>query len=151
VQQPPPTIPARRTTRSRRGSQLATAGSQQPYSQSPHLSTQAATASPRPSTDPVSFPPDQSQRLGASIASQILNTQVAGNITPSQSEPSVLPVPSSAAAFPEAVADNLSRDTSSADYVRPHSGKLELLDLDKENENKTYNKEPLTCLYYSIE
>jgi hypothetical protein len=146
----PPTMPARRTTRSRRGSQLATAGSQQPYSQSPHLSAQAATASPRPSMDPVSFPPNRSQRLGASIASQILNAQVAGNVTPSQSKPSVLPAPSPAAAFPEAVADNLSRDTSSADHVRPHSGKLELLDLDEWNENETYDEEPPTCLHYSI-
>jgi hypothetical protein len=144
-------MPARRTTRSRRESQLATAESQQPYGQSPHLSTQAATASPRPSTDPVSFPPDRSQRLGASIASQILDAQVAGNVTPSQSEPSVLPAPSSAVAFPEAVADNLSRDTGSADHVRPHSGKLELLDLDEWNENETYDEEPPTCLHYSIE
>jgi hypothetical protein len=38
----------------------------------------------------------------------------------------------------------------SADHVRPHSGKLKLLDLDKWNKNKTYNKKPPTCLYYSI-
>jgi hypothetical protein len=91
----PPTMPVRRTARSRRGSQLATLGSQQPYGRLPDLPTQAATASPRPSMDPVSFPLDRSSFLGASTASQIPDTQAVGDPSSYRSEPLVLqsPVP----------------------------------------------------------
>jgi hypothetical protein len=56
----PPTMPVRRTARSRRGSELATAGSQQPYGRSTVPPTQATTASPCPSINPTSFPLDPS-------------------------------------------------------------------------------------------
>jgi hypothetical protein len=92
--------------------------------------------------DPVSFLLDRPQRVGAFTASQIPNTHIAGNTTASRGEPSVLP---------EAIADNLGRDTGSTDHARPHSGKLELLDLNEWNESETYDEEPPTCLHYSIE
>jgi hypothetical protein len=144
-------MPAQRAARSRRGSELTTSRPQQPYGRSPDPYTQTASTSPCPSMDPVSFPLDRPQRVGAFTASQIPNTHIAGNITASRSEPSVLPSPGPAAAFPEAIADNLGRDTGSTDHIRPHSGKLELLDLDEWNENETYDEEPPTCLHYSIE
>ncbi|CAN9211125.1 unnamed protein product [Alternaria alternata] len=80
-------MPVRRTARSRRGSHVAPSGSQQPYGRSPDPPTQAATASPRLSTDPVSFPLGRSQFSGASMASQIPDTQAAGDPSSSRSEP----------------------------------------------------------------
>ncbi|KAF1835057.1 hypothetical protein BDW02DRAFT_568477 [Decorospora gaudefroyi] len=69
-------MPAQRTARSRRGSQLTTSGSQQPYGRSPDPSTQTASTSSCPSTDllVVSLPLDRSYYLGASTASQIPHT-----------------------------------------------------------------------------
>jgi hypothetical protein len=147
----PPTMPVRRTARSRRGSHLANPGSQQPYGQSPELPTQPATASPCPSMDPVSFPLDRSPFLGASAASQIPHTQLAGDASFSRSEPFVPHSPCAAVVYPEAITDDLGRDACSVGRVRPHSGKLELLSLDEWNENETYDEEPPTCLHYSIE
>jgi hypothetical protein len=144
-------MPAQRAARSRRGSELTTSRPQQPYGRSPDPYTQTASTSLCPSMDPVSFPLDRPQRVGAFTASQIPNIHIAGNITASRSEPSVLSLPGPAAAFPEAIADNLGRHTGSTDHIRPHSGKLELLDLDEWNENETYDEEPPTCLHYLIE
>jgi hypothetical protein len=81
--------------------------------------------------------PMLAQPLGASTASQNPDTQISENMSASRSERFVLPSPSPAAAFPEV----------SADHVRPHSGKLELLDLDEWNENEPYDEEPATCLH----
>jgi hypothetical protein len=54
----------------------------------------------------------------------------------------VLPLLSPDVAFLETIADSLSRDTSIADHVRPHAGKLKLLDLDEWNENGKDDEEP---------
>jgi hypothetical protein len=59
--------------------------------------------------------------------------------------------PCPAVVYPEAITDVSGRNAYSAGHVRPHSGKLELLDLDEWNENETYDEEPPTCLHYSIE
>lgn len=59
--------------------------------------------------------------------------------------------PCPAVVYPEAITDDSGRNACSAGYVRPHSGKLELLNLDEWNENETYDEEPPTCLHYSIE
>ena len=147
----PPTMPVRRTARSQRGSHLALSGSQQPYGRSPDPPAQAATASLRPSMDPISYPLDRSPFLGAAAASQTLDTQLAGDASVSRTEPFVLRSPCPTVAYQEALAGDLSRDAGSAGHVRPHSGRLELLDLDEWNENATYDEEPPTCLHYSIE
>ena len=144
-------MPVRRTARSRRGSHLVLSGSQQPYGRSPDPPAQAATASLRPSMDPVSYPLDRSPFLGAAAASQTLDTQLAGDASVSRTEPFVLRSPCPTVAYQEALAGDLSRDAGSAGHVRPHSGRLELLDLDEWNENATYDEEPPTCLHYSIE
>jgi hypothetical protein len=142
-------MPARRTNLSRRGSPLTTSESQQPYSRSPNPSTQTASIS-HSLTDPVSLPLDRSQHLGASTASRIPRTQIARDAS-SRGEPFVLHSPCPTAVYPEAIADNLGRDTCSVGHVRPHPGKLELLSLDEWNENEMYDEEPPTCLHYSIE
>ncbi|CAN9251087.1 unnamed protein product [Alternaria alternata] len=144
-------MPVRRTARSRHGSHVAPSGSQQPYGRSPDLPTQAATASPRPSIDPVSFPLDRSPFLGASTAFLIPDAQAAGDPSSSRSEPLVLHSPCPAAVYQEPIAGDLGMGTCSVGRVRPLSGKLELLSLDEWNENETYDEEPPTCLHYSIE
>jgi hypothetical protein len=63
----------------------------------------------------------------------------------------VLYSPCPAVAHTEAIADDLSMDTRSMGYARPHVGKLELLNLDEWDENETYDEDPPTCLRYSIE
>jgi hypothetical protein len=98
--------------------------------------------------DPTSFPLNPSQFLGASTPTQISDTPAAEGSS-SRSEPFVLHSPCPVV-HREAIADNLGRDACSIGHVRPHAGKLELLTLDKWNKNKTYNKEPLSCLHYLI-
>lgn len=51
----------------------------------------------------------------------------------------------------EAIADDLSVDTRTMGYARPHAGRLELLNLDEWDENEIYDEDPPTCLRYSIE
>ncbi|KAF1828651.1 hypothetical protein BDW02DRAFT_215100 [Decorospora gaudefroyi] len=123
-------MPVRRTARSRRGSQLAPSGSQQPYGRSLDLPTQAAAASPCPSID-------RSQLLGTSTTSQIPNAQVVGNPSSSRSEQFVYYSPCPAVEYEEAIVDDLDRDACSVGHVRPHAGKLELLNLDEWNKNDT--------------
>jgi hypothetical protein len=133
----PPTMPVRRTARSRRGSHVAPSGSQH-CGRSPDMSTQAATASPCPSMDPVSFPLGRSQFSDASTASQIPDTQVAGDPLSSRSEPFVLQSPFPVAVCQEAIAGNQGRGACNVGHVRPLSGKLELPNLDEWNENEIY-------------
>jgi hypothetical protein len=66
----------------------------------------------------------------------------------SRNEPFVLHSLCLAVVYQESIADDLGRDTCN---VSPHSGKLELLNLDEWNKNETYDEESSTCLHYSIE
>ena len=50
-----------------------------------------------------------------------------------------------------AIADIVGRDTRSLIRTRRYAARLELLDLDEWNENKTHDEDLPTCLHYSIE
>jgi hypothetical protein len=67
------------------------------------------------------------------------------------SELFVLQLPCLDAVYQEANVDDLARDACSAGHVRPHLGKLELLEiLVKRNIKETYDKEPPNLMLASI-
>jgi hypothetical protein len=82
---------------------------------------------PRPSMVPVSFSLDQFRPVGTSTGAHIPDTRMAGFAPSIRSKLLILQLPCLHVVYQEANVDDLARDACSVGYVRPHSGKLELL------------------------
>jgi hypothetical protein len=94
-------------------------------------------AQTRPAPPPQARVRRWTQFSGASTASQIPNTQVAGDRLSSRSELFVhSPFP--VAVYQEAIPGNQGRGACNVGHVTPLSVKLELLNLDEWNENGSY-------------
>jgi hypothetical protein len=142
-------IPVHRISKNQYRAQLTTLGTQQRRRQPPsQLPTQVITNGLDHLRDLSPFEPSELFE-----PSQILGTQFVDTVDEpfTQGEPSIADFMLLDEAVDEAVEGDLNEDTCSQQQAKSQPAKLELLNIEEWDEEKTYDEDLPSCIHYTIE